>query len=133
MLSTRTVPTDQRLLGNLLLSTGSGTELSRTSVTMVRGTSRSPVPGYDGTNMMWSWNTNGYDKSGAKTKHLSPDIILECLLSFKDLLLDTLVTTASAMESLKHYIMLLLETSPPNLILLIMSTRVRTMSLVRLF
>ena len=80
MLSTRTVPTDQRLLGNLLLSTGSGTELSRTSVTMVRGTSRSPVPGYDGTNMMWSWNTNGYDKSGAKTKHLSPDIILECLL-----------------------------------------------------
>ena len=39
-----------------------------------------PVPGYDGTNMMWSWNTNGYDKSGAKTKHLSPDIILECLL-----------------------------------------------------
>ena len=30
------------------------------------------VPGYDGTNMMW-WNANGYDESGAKTEHLSPD------------------------------------------------------------
>ena len=31
-----------------------------------------PVPGYDGTNMMW-WNANGYDEIGAKTEHLAPD------------------------------------------------------------
>jgi len=31
-----------------------------------------PVPGYDGTDMMW-WNANGYDASGSKTEHLSPD------------------------------------------------------------
>ena len=31
-----------------------------------------PVPGYDGTGMMW-WNANGYDASGSKTEHLSPD------------------------------------------------------------
>lgn len=30
------------------------------------------VPGYAGTDMMW-WNANGYDASGSKTEHLSPD------------------------------------------------------------
>ena len=31
-----------------------------------------PVPGYDETDMMW-WNANGYDASGSKTEHNSPD------------------------------------------------------------
>ena len=31
-----------------------------------------PVPGYEDTNMMW-WNGKGYDASGSKTEHLSPD------------------------------------------------------------
>merc|ERR1719242_1361795 len=30
------------------------------------------VPGYEGTTMKW-WNANGYDSSGAKTEHTSPD------------------------------------------------------------
>jgi len=30
------------------------------------------VPGYEGTDFKW-WNGNGYDGSGAKTEHLSPD------------------------------------------------------------
>ena len=29
-------------------------------------------PGYEGTNWKW-WNANGYDASGSKTEHLSPD------------------------------------------------------------
>ena len=31
-----------------------------------------PVPGYEDTDMMW-WNAKGYDGSGSKTEHLSPD------------------------------------------------------------
>ena len=31
-----------------------------------------PVPGYEDTDMMW-WNAKGYDASGSKTEHLSPD------------------------------------------------------------
>ncbi len=31
-----------------------------------------PVPGYEEGNMMW-WNGNGYDNSGSKTEHNSPD------------------------------------------------------------
>jgi len=31
-----------------------------------------PVPGYEETSMMW-WNGNGYDSSGSKTEHNSPD------------------------------------------------------------
>ena len=30
------------------------------------------VPGYEGTDMKW-WNAKGYDASGSKTEHLSPD------------------------------------------------------------
>lgn len=31
------------------------------------------VPGYEGTDFKW-WNANGYDESGSKTEHLSPDL-----------------------------------------------------------
>jgi len=31
-----------------------------------------PVPGYEATDMKW-WNGNGYDESGSKTEHNSPD------------------------------------------------------------